>query len=68
MVDNATHVVALKGHKTENGTLMLNIRDSGRDPNNPAEIWIEKNDSPNNQMNLTASGNGEKMAFFFELT
>ena len=62
MVDNATHVVTLKGHKTENGILKLNIRDSDRDPNNPAEIWIEKNNSSNNLMNLSAD-----MCIYFEL-
>ena len=67
MVHNANHVVALKGHKLENGKLMLNIRDSARDQNNPAEIWIEMNYSSNNQMNLTMMDNGEKVAFYFEL-
>ena len=62
------HAVTLKGHKTENGKLKLNIRDSGRDPNNPAEIWIDENNSRSNQMNLTVMGNGEKMAFYFELS
>ena len=62
MVDNATHVVTLKGHKTENGILKLNIRDSARDPNSSAEIWIEKNNSLNNQMNLSAD-----MCIYFEL-
>ena len=56
------HAVVLKGHKTENGILKLNIRDSSRDRNNPAQIWIEK-DSPNtispyNQMYLITMGNG----------
>ena len=51
------HVVTLKGHKTENGVLKLNIRDSARDPNKPAEIWIEKNNSSNNQMNLATKMN-----------
>ena len=63
MVDNATHVVTLKGHKTENGILKLNIRDSARDPNNSSEIWIEKNNSPNNQMNLATD-----MCIYFELS
>ena len=62
MVDNSTHVVVFKGHKTENGTLKLNIRDSARDPSNPAEIWIEKNNSPSNQMNLSVD-----MCIYFEL-
>ena len=62
------HVVTLKGHKTENGKLKLNIRDSARDQNNPAEIWISKDNSPFNQMNLATMGNGEKKAFYFELS
>ena len=61
-------MVALKGHKIENGKLMLNIRDSARNPNNPNEIWIEKDDSANNQMNLSIMGDGEKYAFYFELS
>ena len=56
------HVVTLKGHKTENGVLKLNIRDSARDPSNAAEIWIEKNNSSNNLMNLATD-----MCIFFEL-
>ena len=62
MVNGGAHVVTLKGHKTENGTLKLNIRDSARDPNNSSEIWIEKNNSPNNQMNLATD-----MCIYFEL-
>lgn len=68
MVNNGEHVVVLKEHKTENRKLMLKIRDSKRDPKNQAEIWIEENDSPNNQMNLAKMANGEKMAFYFELS
>ena len=56
------HVVTLKGHKVENGKLMLNIRDSAKDPNRSSEIWIEKNNSPNNIMNLATY-----MCVFFEL-
>lgn len=48
--------------------LMLNIRDSARDQKNPAEIWIDESNPPNNQMNLTVMGNGEKKAFYFELS
>ena len=36
------HLVVLKGHKIENGKLLLNVRDSAKDPNNSSEIWIEK--------------------------
>ena len=53
MVINDEHAVVLKKYKMENCTLMLNIRDSGRDPNNPVEIWIEETNSTENQMNLT---------------
>ena len=56
------HVVTLKGHKTEQGTLKLNIRDSARDPNDNTPIWIEKNYSPSNQMNLAVD-----MCIYFEL-
>ena len=52
MVDQGHHVVTLKGHKVENGKLMLNIRDSAKSSNNSKEIWIEKNKSPTNEMNL----------------
>ena len=62
MVDNNAHVVTLKEHKTVNGKLMLHIRDSARDPNNPAEIWIDKNSSPANQMDLATD-----MCIYFEL-
>ena len=62
MVNGGAHVVAMKGHKTENGVLKLNIRDSARDSNNPADIWIEKNNSPNYQMNLATN-----MCIYFEL-
>ena len=62
MVNGGAHVVTLKGHQTENGKLKLNIRDSARDPNNSSEIWIEKNNSPNNQMNLATD-----MCVYFEL-
>ena len=63
MVNGGAHVVTLKGHKMEaNGKLKFNIRDSARDPNNSIEIWIEKNNSPNNQMNLATD-----MCVYFEL-
>ena len=63
MVNGGTNVVTLKGHKTEaNGKLILHIRDSARDPNTSNEIWIEKNNSPNNQMNLATD-----MCVYFEL-
>ena len=41
---------------------MLNIRDSAKDPNRSSEIWIEKNHSPNNEMNLATD-----MCVYFEL-
>ena len=62
MVDGGNHVVTLKGHKIENGKLMLNIRDSAKDPNNKSEIWIEENNTPTNVMNLAAD-----MCVYFEL-
>ena len=63
MVNGGAHVVTLKGHKTEaTGKLKLNIRDSARDPNISSEIWIEENNSPNNQMNLASD-----MCIYFEL-
>ena len=57
------HVVTLKGHKVNfRGKLMLNIRDSAKDPNRSSEIWIEKNNSPANEMNLATD-----MCVYFEL-
>ena len=74
MVNNGEHAVVLKGHKRKQflffnyGSRLLNIRDSARDQNSPAEIWIKENNSPYNKMNLTVMGNGEKMVFYFELS
>ena len=70
MVDGGNHVVTLKGHKIENGNwknmwkkkLMLNIRDSAKEPNNTSEIWIERNNTSTNVMNLAAD-----MCVYFEL-
>ena len=57
------HVVTLKGHKVNfRGKLMLNIRDSAKDPNRSSEIWIEKDNSPANEMNLATD-----MCVYFEL-
>ena len=64
MVDGGDHVVALKGHKTENGKLMLNIRDSRvKNPNSSSEIWIDINNSPTNEMDLAT-----QMCVYFELS
>ena len=52
MVNGGKHVVVLKGYKFKNGKLMLNIRDSAKDPSSSNDIWIEKNTSPGNQVNL----------------
>ena len=57
------HLVTLKGHKVESGKLMLNIRDSDKDPNRSSEIWIENNlYSKYNEMKLATN-----MCVYFEL-
>ena len=53
---------ALECSKVVNGKLMLHIRDNARDQNNPAEIWIDKNSSPANQMDLASD-----MCMYFKL-
>lgn len=62
LVDGGTRVVVLKGHKWEHGKLMLNIRESAKDPNSSGEIWIEQNQATTNQMNLAVD-----MCIYFDL-
>ena len=62
MVNGGAHVVVLKGYKKQRGKLLLNIRDSARDPTNSSEIWIEQKASSSNQMNLATD-----MCIYFEL-
>ena len=61
--DQIDHIVVIKEYGVKNGKMMLNIRDSARDRENPDEVWIEnKLTNKPGQMNLAV-----RYCIYFEI-